>query len=257
MRRKNEFSDTTIRHSDTTFKSLIIKMFLILVIIIILIWLIPKFFLYKNTKKHEEIVKEKTVVVIKDYTVNNLENAGIKYFNGNNVPKTVNEKEKVSLKELQDSKLIGTLKNDNATCDAKNSYVELTKNKDDYVLVTKVYCNKQTRSKTTYLNNYSYCAGNYLCIRDEAKQKEIEQNNKNLQVPNTAADDDETKELTEFGPWINYKETSCDRQEIKCDINNTNCLREVRVEVFKELVDSEKQIYKDVCYSSERTREYK
>ena len=57
--------------------------------------------------------------------------------------------------------------------------------------------------------------------------KEQEEKQRNTQVPDTAVDDDETRELTEFGPWKNYRQVSCNKQEIKCDIDNTNCLREV------------------------------
>ena len=256
MRRRNEFSTTT--KTDSTLKSLLIKMFLILVIILVLVWLIPKFFLYKNTKKHEAIKEEKTeVVVIKEETVNSLENAGIKYFNEGNTPKNVGEKKKVTLKELQDSRLIGTLKVGNTTCDIKNSYVELTKNNDYYVVMSNLTCSTASKNKLTHVSNYSYCNNSYLCVADLQKEKEIAEKNKNVQVPSTGVNDNEEKELTEFGQWKNYRETSCDRQEIKCDINNTNCLREVRIEKVKELVYGANQIYKDVCYSSERTREYK
>lgn len=257
MRKRNEFSTTTTQ-TDTTLKSLLIKIFLILVIILVLVWLIPKFFLYKNTKKHEEIKEEKTeVIIIKDETVNSLENAGIKYFNESNTPKNEGEQKKVTLKELENKKLIGTLKEGSTTCDNKNSYVELTKKNDEYMLKTNVKCSKETKEKISYLNNYSYCNNSYLCVIDLQKEEELKEKNKNVQLPSTGVNDNEEKELTEFGPWKNYHETSCDRQEIKCDINNTNCLREVRIQTVKVLVDSNNQIYKDVCYMSERTREYK
>ena len=50
MSKRNEFDE-----SEYTLKGFIIKLFLILTIIIVLIWLIPKFFLYKKSKQHEEI----------------------------------------------------------------------------------------------------------------------------------------------------------------------------------------------------------
>lgn len=257
MRRRNEFSE--VKNTDTTLKSLLIKIFLILVIILVLVWLIPKFFLYKNSKTHEEIKEDNKTVVIKDETVNNLENAGVKFFNEQNTPKNNGDKKKVTLKELQDKKLIGVLKDGNNTCDTKSSYVELIRKNDEYMLKSNVKCSDATKNKVTYLNNYKYCDNSYLCARDLQKEKQLEEEekNRNIQVPSTGVDDNEEKELTEFGPWKNYHETSCDRQEIKCDINNTNCLREVRIQTVKVLADSGNQIYKNVCYMSERTREYK
>ena len=256
MKRRNEFEQT----SNNTLKSLLVKLFLIIVVLIVLFWLIPKFFLYKNSKKHDEIDEKNNTVLIKNSTVEVVENAGIKYFNEKNVPAGSSEKNKVALKVLQDESLLGKVKNNGVTCDNKNTYVELTKNSDYYVLTTYVKCGDGIKQSIKYLNNYSYCTDNYLCEKNEQKEKEIreqEEKQRNTQVPDTAVDDDETRELTEFGPWKNYHQVSCNKQEIKCDINNTNCLREVKVEVFKELIDSNNQIYKDVCYSSERTREYK
>lgn len=255
MRKRNEFEE-----SEYTWKNFIIKLFLIVAIIIVLIWLIPKFFLYKKSKKHEEIKDSKEIVLIENNTMNNVEEAGIKHFNETNIPTRVNEKKKVTLKELQNKKIIGKVKNGNVTCDAKNTYVEITKSTNDYALKTFVKCSSETKQRIIYLNSYSYCNESYLCVRNEQKEKEIkekEEQQGNLPVPDTGVNDGETKELTAFGSWKNYRKTSCDRKEIKCDINNTNCLREVKIEKKLELVDKSNNIYKEVCYSSERVRKYK
>ena len=258
MRKRNEFDE-----SEYTFKSFIIKLFLIITIIIVLIWLIPKFFLYKKSKQHDEIKNNNNnseIVLIEGSTINKAEEAGIKYFNKNNIPTKENEKKKVTLKELQKGKLIGDLKTGNTTCDVKNTYIEITKNDNDYTLKTIVKCSNAVEQKITSLNNYSYCNGSYLCERNEEKERQIrleEESKNNVNMPSTGVDDLETRELTEFGAWKNYRKTSCDRKEIICDINNTNCLREVKVEKKIELVDQNNNIYEEVCYMSERTREYK
>ena len=235
MSKRNEFDE-----SEYTLKGFIIKLFLILTIIIVLIWLIPKFFLYKKSKQHEEIKENKEMVLIENSTLNSVETAGIKHFNEGNIKKKKKESKKVTLKELQNEKLIGDVKNSGVTCDNNKTYVEITKNINDYTLKTYVKCSSETKQKTTYLNNYSYCNDNYLCERNEQKEKELkeqEERQRNLSVPDTGVNDGETRELTAFGPWKNYQKTSCDKQEMKCDINNTNCLREVRVERKQELVD--------------------
>ena len=235
MRKRNEFEE-----SEYTWKNFIIKLFIIVAIIIVLIWLIPKFFLYKKSKQHEEIKENKEIVIIENSTVNSVQNAGVKHFSEANIPKKDKTSEKVTLKELQNEKLLGDLKNNGVTCDTNKTYVEITKNSDDYSLKTFVKCSSETKQKTIYLNNYSYCDGSYLCERNEQKEKEIkekEEQQKNLPVPDTGVNDGETRELTAFGPWKNYQKVSCDKKEIKCDVNNSNCLREVRVERKQELVD--------------------
>lgn len=254
MSKRNEFD----QQNDHTLKDLIIKLFLIITIIIVLVWLIPKFFLYKKSKKHEEINEKNEIVIIENSTVDSVENAGVKYFNGENVPIKENENKKVTLKELQKNKLIGTVKNIDVMCDNDNSYVELTKSDNKYVLKTYVKCSSGNKQKTTYLNNYSYCNSSYLCQRDEEKEKQIQEVDKNnINMPSTGINDKEIRELTDFGPWKNYRKVSCDKQEIICEINNTNCLREVKVEKKLELIDENNKIYEEVCYSSERIREYK
>ena len=241
MSKRNEFDE-----SEYTLKGFIIKLFLILTIIIVLIWLIPKFFLYKKSKQHEEIKEDKGIVLIENSTLNSVETAGVKHFNEGNIPTKEKESKKVTLKELQNEKLISDVKSSGVTCDNNKTYVEITKNINDYTLKTYVKCSSETKQKTTYLNNYSYCNDNYLCERNEQKEKELkeqEERQRNLSVPDTGVNDGETKELTAFGPWKNYQKTSCDKQEMKCDINNTNCLREVKVERKQELSDIRTNTY--------------
>ena len=253
MSNRNEFDQT----NNHTLKELIIKIFLIITIIIILLWLIPKFFLYKKSKKHEELNEKNEIVLIENSTINNVENAGIKYFKEENVPKKDNASKKITLKELQKDGLIDTVRNVDVICDNNSTYVELIKNNSDYILKTSVKCSSGNKQKTTYLGNYSYCDDNYLCERDEEKERliKIEQEKENnINMPSTGVNEQETRELTEFSQWKNYRKTSCNRKEIKCDINNTNCLREVKIERKQEIVNN---VYEEVCYSVERTREYK
>ena len=96
MSKRNEFDE-----SEYTLKGFIIKLFLILTIIIVLIWLIPKFFLYKKSKQHEEIKEDKGIVLIENSTLNSVETAGVKHFNEGNIPTKEKESKKVTLKELQ------------------------------------------------------------------------------------------------------------------------------------------------------------
>ncbi len=256
MSKRNEFDQS----NGHTLKDLIIKLFLIITIIIVLFWLIPKFFLYKKSKEHKEIAEKTEIVLIENSTVDSVEKAGIKYFDNKNVPNKENEKKKVTLKDLQNEKLIGTVKDSSVTCDNNDTYVELTKIDGNYILKTYVKCSSSNKQRTIYLNSYSYCNGSYLCERNEEKEKELQklqEDKNNINMPSTGVSDNEIRELTEFSSWKNRKRTSCDKMEIKCEIDNTNCLRETKLEIRQELVDEKNKVYEDVCYISERTREYK
>ena len=220
--------------SNYSLRSLILKVFLILTIIIILIWIVPKFLSYK---KKDTQTKEKTVISAKisNKEINNLEQAGLKYFNNNNIPTDNNTSKKVTLKELKENNVVGNIKNGNTVCDINKSYVKLTKTENDYTMKSYLRCASSTKYSIKHINKYDYCKDTTLCEKQNIEESTPIEDNKNKE---SKIDDnkEKPKTLSEFSKWEDYTKTSCDTKEITCDINDTNCLKEVKIYTRKEIV---------------------
>ncbi len=242
--------------SDSRFsvRSLLVKIFIILIIIIVLIWIVPKFLSYKkgpkSTKKTTPEVAQ--VTKISASTLRKLENAGLKYFNKDNIPTEESKSVKVTLKDLKKQGLVTDLKSNNNVCDTDSSYVKLTKNKDDYTMKSYLKCGSSSDYSLASVNDYSYCSSTLLCKKDDSIKTEdgnvdnnptegnnTSENNTNDNSSNNSnnnSNSSETKKLSDFTAWQSYVRTSCDTKAVTCDINDTNCLQEVKLFSRKEII---------------------
>lgn len=241
------YTDNNYNDSRFTVRSLLVKIFIILTIIIVLIWIVPKFLSYKKGPKNEA-KESKTAVVttkkISSSSLRKLETAGLKYFKSDNIPGEETKSVKVSLKQLQEQKLVSTIKSNSDTCDIDNSYVMLTKNKEDYTMKSYLKCGNSKDYTITNIGEYDYCGTNLLCKKNESiktddnkddNQKNTTDDNNNTNG-NTNPNGNSEKTLSEFGPWENYVKASCDTQAVTCDANDVNCLQEVKIYTRKEIV---------------------
>lgn len=221
-------------------RKLLLKLLLIVTIIILLIWLVPKFLSYKKTNSN----KSKTTEIKENSKINTssmqkLENAGLKYFKEENIPTEVNDNKKVTLEQLEKENLIKNLKNSGKNCNVKKSYVNLTKTDDDYILKTSLTCGTSTDYKLLHVGKYSYCSGSLLCEKNEDEEQveslkpptsnENSNQNSNQNTPEVNDKTERTPVLSEFSKWQDYTKTSCDTKPVTCDINDTNCLQEIKI----------------------------
>lgn len=71
--------------------------------------------------------------------------AGSGYFTGSRLPKNVGDKEKLTLKEIYDKKMMVRFTDSNGiTCSTKKSYVEVTKEEEEYTMKVNLSCSDKT-----------------------------------------------------------------------------------------------------------------
>ena len=126
-----------------TLKSVFIKIVLVVLLIFVLMMLFPtKGFV---TNYVDEKVKENSG---SDNFNNNLlamATAGSGYFTSSRLPKETGEKVKMTLGEMYDSKLLVRFSNvNNRTCNTKNSYLEVTKEENEYTMKVNLSCSDKT-----------------------------------------------------------------------------------------------------------------
>ena len=140
-------------HRGFAFKSILLKLLLIIMIVFFIIWLFPT----KNYVKN--LIDQKlTTSTSQVFTTNieNMKNAATSYFSGNRLPSKEGVSKTLTLKDMIDQKLLVEFKDsNNKKCDVEKSYVTVTKENSDYKLKVNLACSDKKAYITTYMNNQS------------------------------------------------------------------------------------------------------
>ena len=161
-----------------------------------------------NTKDENSTVAEVTTIndetcegLNKEIVFNNnlksIKEAAISYFTNERLPQTIGDSVKISLKEMKDKKLVLNVRDASAkTCDENNSYVEVTKEKDEYVMKVFLSCSNIEDYILVHLGCYDYCDSN-VCEKKEEPVKEYEYEYKKTT----------SCTMTPWSDWGNWKTT--------------------------------------------------
>lgn len=124
-----------VRKLNINWKSLIVKMVILLVALFVILWLIS---LFSKDKKSVESNF--------NFNLNNMQSAAEEYFKGSNLPSSFDEAKKITLGEMFSSKLLLEFKDqDNKACNLTDSYAEATRISDeDYTIRVKLVCDKES-----------------------------------------------------------------------------------------------------------------
>ena len=137
--------------------SLFIKIVIVFIFVLIVIWLVSKII---NNNKLSETFKN---------NINNMEKVSIDYFKTIDLPLEKGQSMKITLEELIEKELIVSVNEETENkCDLKESYSEITREKDKYVVNTTLKCGKE---KDTIASDLSLkdCRN---CNQEENKKEE-------------------------------------------------------------------------------------
>ncbi len=122
--------------------SLFIKIIIVFIFVLIIIWLVSKII---NNNKQSETFKN---------NINNMENVSIDYFKTIDLPLEKGNSIKITLEELIEKELIVSVNEETENkCDLKESYSEIKREKDKYVVKTTLKCGKE---KDTISSDFSF-----------------------------------------------------------------------------------------------------
>lgn len=172
-----------------TLKDIIFNLLFIMLFIFLLLWLFPsKSFL--NSANNKSHLGEATQIF--NNNIKEMKEAAISYFTTPRLPKKVGDSVDLTLKQMIDKKLILSLVDGNGnTCDEGMSYVEITKEDDEYVLKVSLSCSDKEDYVLVHLGCYDYCEGD-VCEKVEDKYKYQYK----LETP---------CKLGDFGAWSNWQ----------------------------------------------------
>lgn len=164
------------RKDTFDFKSVILQFLFVALFIFILVWLFP---LKSDLKKavasassndssvdlslfYDRIFNE-NVVAMKD--------SAKSYFTTSRLPQNVGDKVKMTLGEMLNAKIIlPFVDSKGKQCDLNDSYVEVTKNDDEFVMKVNLKCSNQENYLLVYMGCYDYCQ-TAICEKNTADVK--------------------------------------------------------------------------------------
>lgn len=158
------YEEKSRKNININWKSLLIKMVILLVALFIIIWIVS-LFNKKDNKENESNIKE---------NLQAMKIAADEYFVGSRLPEKINSKKKITLGEMFDSKLLIEFKDqDNKDCDTALSYAEVTKvDEENYTIKVKLVCG----AKSDYVINTKTVENNNV---DDNNSNNIDDNNVN------------------------------------------------------------------------------
>lgn len=145
-----------VENRDNFWRDLLVRIALILLFIFLLIWLFP---MPKLETFYDRIFADNIKI---------MQEAAKDYFNVERLPKELGEKERITLREMIDKKMVlPFLDRDGNMCDFDKSYVEVIRMETEYVFKTNLSC----PTKTDYVINQLGCYD--VCKDDKCKEEEL------------------------------------------------------------------------------------
>lgn len=209
-------------------KDVVLQVILVVLFVFLLLWLFPtkSYVDNKIDSKLEPFYNQ-----IFTTNINNMKEAAISYFTTPRLPKTIGDKEKLTLSEMLDKKLlVPFLDSKNKKCDLTDSYVEITKMDDEYILKVNLSCSDNSDYILVHLGCYNYCQSG-LCEKQETTTSTTTKPSKPSVTPmvNKSYEYEYEKVINgRWGDWSEWSEWSTSRVD-KTEYRNVRTKEEVVV----------------------------
>lgn len=229
-------------------KDVILQIVLVVLFVFLLLWLFP-------TKSYVDKKLENGLNPLYNQlfsqNVNSMKEAAISYFTTPRLPKKIGDKEKLTLGDMLDKKLlIPFLDSNNKQCSLTDSYVEITKMDDEYILKVNLSCSDNSDYILVHLGCYSYCESG-LCEKKETTQT-VAKPSKPVVKPAVNKNYEYEYELVidgKWGDWSNWSEWSTAKVD-KTDYRNVKTKEEVvvtdtetiKVGTTTKVIDAKKEV---------------
>jgi len=242
------------RKDSFSIKDLVVQILFIVLFVFILIWLFPT---KNNVNEGVNEVNTKFDVLTNRIFNENLQimkEAAISYYTNPRLPQNVNDVKSMTLREMLEEKLLIEFKDaNNKSCDLDESYVEITKLEDEYLLKVNLSCTDNDAYILVHLGCYDYCLTD-VCENKDVKPTTPIENVKPNPEPTPEDPKDEPKPDTpqvtcrykyqkvvpnyiwsDWSEWSTTSVTETDTKQVETKDENVTETREVTK-------------YKDVVY---------
>ena len=201
-------------------KDAILQIVLTVLFIFLLLWLFPtKSYVDKKIGSIDSALKPLYNQIFSQ-NVASMKEAAISYYTTERLPKNVGDKDKMTLGEMLDKKLlISFLDSNNKQCSLADSYVEITKMDSEYILKVNLSCSDNSDYILVHLGCYSYCP-NGLCEKKEAtvatKTSVVKQiSNKNYEYEYEKVTNGKWGDWSDWSDWSTAKAVNTDYRNVR------------------------------------------
>lgn len=160
------------RNSSFSIRNVLIQFLFVALFIFVLIWLFP---MKSDLKNAVDGMNKDNVSVLYDQVFNNnivaMKEAAKSYYTTPRLPKVVGEKVKMTLGDMLERKIIlPFVDREGQQCDLVDSYVEITKYEEEFVMKINLKCGEQENYLLVYMGCYDYCQ-TAICEKNEPTVK--------------------------------------------------------------------------------------
>ena len=146
--------------TNFSIKNVILQFLFVALFIFILIWLFP---LKSDLKKAVDSVETSDLTVLTDRIFNEniiaMKDAAKSYYTTSRLPQNVGDKVKMTLGEMLEKKIILPFTDkDGKTCSLTDSYVEITKYDEEFIMKVNLKCGEEENYLLVYMGCYDYCS---------------------------------------------------------------------------------------------------
>lgn len=150
------------RKDSFSIRDVIIQILFIVLFVFILIWLFPtKGSVNGKLGVLDEVNSKFDVLTNRIFNENlqTMKEAAINYYTTPRLPKNVNDVKSMTLREMLKEKLLIEFKDaNNKSCDLEDSYVQITKLDDEFLLKVNLSCTDNDAYILVHLGCYDYCS---------------------------------------------------------------------------------------------------
>lgn len=144
-------------------RNFILKLILIIVFVLLVIWLIPK----ATNKTYPDIDLSAIKGRIFSENIETMKDAATNYFTTDRLPSDVGDSTVLTLQDMYDNNLLVELTDkNNEACAVKDSYVELTKEDDEYLMKVNLKCGDEEDYVLVHMGCYNYCSSTAICEKE-------------------------------------------------------------------------------------------
>ena len=157
------------RKESFSVRSLILQILFVVLTVFLLLWLFPTKNYVKDyandafTEKLQPLYNQ-----IYNQNITTMKEAAINYFTNDRLPSKVGESVTITLKEMQDKKLVlDLIDSNNKKCDVEKSSVKVEKLDNEYLMTVKLECSDASNYIEVHLGCYDYCKASGVCEKKE------------------------------------------------------------------------------------------
>ena len=189
----------------------LLKLIVVVLVILFSAWIVTKICSNNNPINSDKLVDQ----VFQD-NLNRMKEVGISYFTLERMPKNVGDKEKITLQDMYDKKLILEVRDEeNNLCSDIDSYIEVEKYNDEYQMKVNLSCSNRKDYIIVVMGCYNYCK-NEIC---EKQEQDVITDSDNGSQQNTVIEYEYYKatngKWTDWSAWSAWQKTYLEPTEYR------------------------------------------